>query len=529
MADQGRQLFRSGSSLTERKLIKSFLFIYLLSQNIALLYIYKMDMSPFAFNNDLLNDIPPDLLTFTPELHGPTGGGDNTAINNITDFSGDIVNNIMNDTGISDGILMDYVSPADVSLHSSLLTTPQPTPDYSISLVNSQIDDLEDFLTPLMSPAVTPSYSEVFQFQDTTNENYFTPLSSPALPPDPMKQMVDNTLLYQQLQQIESKQQKLRDKMAMSPVPFKSPHLRLTNPPSPLPWQLNNGTIGSVPNLPKKKHSLRQKIAMASPQLKASSQQHLPATPASLMNISTHQHTLPPSNSSKSTTNNQNNIDDDNNDNVSNNTMNNYNISSNDNIISKNNSTETSIYPTVVNEEPARKKSKLSPTVTASPRTLKPLISPFLQPDSRISLAESETSLASKSNYQNLLEGKARSLGMNFGSNIQSGVENRRSAHKVAEQRRRDTLKQSFDYLRDEIIDVIVLDTLVEKPDLTEKQVRYEKEKEVKLMSKVLLLQQSYEYIVRLKKENKVKDDKLEKMQLEIDELRKMMSKDDVS
>jgi hypothetical protein len=379
-----------------------------------------------------------------------------------------------------------------------------------------------------MSPAVTPSYSEVFQFQDTTNENYFTPLSSPALPPDPMKQTADNSLLYQQLQQIENKQQQLRDKMAMSPVPFKSPHLRLTNPPSPLPWQLNNGNISSVPNLPKKKHSLRQKIAMASPQLKASSQQHLPATPASLMNISTHQHTLPPSNSSsRNTTIHQNTTNNDNNENPSNNTINNYNINNSTN--SKNTSVETPVHPTAATEEPTRKKNKLSPTVTASPRTLKPLISPFLQPDSRISLAESETSLASKSNYQNLLEGKARSLGMNFTSNIQSGVENRRSAHKVAEQRRRDTLKQSFDYLREEIIDVIVLDTLVEKPDLTENQVREEKEKEVKLMSKVLLLQQSYEYIVRLKQENKVKDDKLERMQLEIDELRKMMSKDDVS
>jgi hypothetical protein len=49
----------------------------------------------------------------------------------------------MNDTAISDGVLMDYVSPTDVSLHSSLLTTPQPTPDYCMSLANSKIDDLE--------------------------------------------------------------------------------------------------------------------------------------------------------------------------------------------------------------------------------------------------------------------------------------------------------------------------------------------------------------------------------------------------
>lgn len=247
----------------------------------------------------------------------------------------------------------------------------------------------------------------------------------------------------------------LREQLINSPTEAyrKSPLTFLANlnqtPPSPLPF---NG----------KRVSLRHKIALSSPQLNPSLHNNdiiqsspaaatTPATPASLLKM-TH---------SSSVTN------------TFSNTINNadYNAA----IITK-----------------KRKLAPSSPTnqiVSSSPRTLKPLISPYLQP-----------SLNNQTNT------------------ITPIIENRRSAHKVAEQKRRDTLKQSFDSLRKEITDVLVMDEAEENK--LQQGIRIEKEKEVKLMSKVMLLQHSYEYIIRLKKEGKLKDEKMEKMQLQLNELK---------
>lgn len=169
---------------------------------------------------------------------------------------------------------------------------------------------------------------------------------------------------------------------------------------------------------------------------------------------------------------------------------------------------------------------------TASPRALKPLISPSLQPNGkRLTAIEEEVAaaaLASKSNYQNMREGKAKSLGIEFSTSFQSGVENRRSAHKAAEQKRRDTLKQSFDALRKEIADALVEqqrqeeDEEAAKDDVQER--RDSKEKEVKQMSKVVLIQHSYEYILRLKEENRRKDQEMALLQQELDSLRKQFN-----
>lgn len=169
-----------------------------------------------------------------------------------------------------------------------------------------------------------------------------------------------------------------------------------------------------------------------------------------------------------------------------------------------------------------------------SPRALKPLISPSLKPNGkRLSTIEEETAralLTSKSNYENLKEGKAKSLGIDFSTTIQSGIENRRSAHKAAEQKRRDTLKQSFDSLRTEIIDAMMEEELQEHPDLSDiEQVKTTKEKDVKQMSKVVLLQHSYEYILRLKNDNKRKDEKQAKIRKELVELRKQLGLPEVT
>jgi hypothetical protein len=330
-------------------------------------------------------------------------------------------------------------------------------------------------LTPLVSPAITPSYTDIYQFLDPPNEQYFTPLSSPALPPNqyddtsPSNVIQDAALLTQQLAHIETKQQLLRDQIktspAISPTYRKSPlamfSSRTQAPPSPLPFSSKRRSTTT----------LRQKIALASPQLHSSKDvPTTPATPASLMNMSHH---FPSSTSIPST---------------------------DKTLVDSMPFLPPAAVPESVTPSSstvrANKARKLAPSTspgssTSSPRTLKPLLSPFLQPDLR---------------SNNLIAPRTQS----------PGIENRRSAHKVAEQRRRDTLKQSFDALRKEITDVLVMDS----GKLEQEKLRQEKEKEVKLMSKVLLLQHSYEYIIRLKADSRRKDDKMSKMQAELEKLR---------
>lgn len=201
------------------------------------------------------------------------------------------------------------------------------------------------------------------------------------------------------------------------------------NPPSPAPLPAINT---------KKRPSLLQQIAIASPKL--------PATPASLMKLN-HQATIP------STT-----------------------------------TADDAIH--LLNTPPGSKKRKLMPSPLSPKRTLRPLVSPFLQPEIMNTTTTTTT--------------------------ISPDIENRRSAHKVAEQRRRDILKQSFDSLRIEILDLLIQDS-------NDETSRQEKEKEVKLMSKVVLVQHAYEYIVRLKKDAHTKDEKMKQMQEEINKLKKTL------
>ncbi|KAG1079287.1 hypothetical protein G6F42_023843 [Rhizopus arrhizus] len=123
-------------------------------------------------------------------------------------------------------------------------------------------------------------------------------------------------------------------------------------------------------------------------------------------------------------------------------------------------------------ESSSTEQSKSNSAVHASPRALKPLlISPTLNPglkplpsallpssssshNNRVSSVEdAERILATRSNYQNLMEGKGAALGIAFSTQIKSGLEVRRTAHKAAEQKRRDSLKEWFDRLRREVED----------------------------------------------------------------------------
>jgi len=51
--------------------------------------------------------------------------------------------------------------------------------------------------------------------------------------------------------------------------------------------------------------------------------------------------------------------------------------------------------------------------------------------------------LASKSNYQNILEGTHSQLGLSYPKELSSGIESRRTSHKVAEQARRSRINNS--------------------------------------------------------------------------------------
>ncbi|KAJ2709237.1 hypothetical protein H4R19_004355 [Coemansia spiralis] len=58
------------------------------------------------------------------------------------------------------------------------------------------------------------------------------------------------------------------------------------------------------------------------------------------------------------------------------------------------------------------------------------------------------TRLATKSNYQNIMEGNSEMLGLKYHTEFKSGLERRRTNHKQAEQKRRDSLKVCFHDLK---------------------------------------------------------------------------------
>lgn len=127
----------------------------------------------------------------------------------------------------------------------------------------------------------------------------------------------------------------------------------------------------------------------------------------------------------------------------------------------------------------------LKPTMhrTVSPR-LQPNVSPGLKPwlpgvpTCAVPSSEVMARLTSKSNYQNILDGDHTALGLSYNTDLHSGIEQRRTSHKAAEQKRRDSLKHCFEDLRHMI------------PNIQEKS-----------PSKVFLLKKSFDYICNLKSE----------------------------
>lgn len=372
--------------------------------------------------------------------------------------------------------------------------------------------DEEEFFTPLVSPAMAPTYDPNYLVMNNAQQQQiFSPLSSPALHPSPSNG-TDSTTLQQKLAFIERQQQQLRNmhnqlRPAGSPDP-KKPLKKLLQSPRPfvMPKSKSDSPLALKPMTP------HTSFVNQSPTMTKHSPFISPATPSLLMKLGSG---MPASGT-------------------------NTNYTSTLAVDHMPVLPDAMIQPpspsSTIDEPDIHKRRRISQTSPPSnyelsspaglrpqqsPRALKPFISPSLKPNGkRLSSIEEETAralLTSKSNYENLKEGKAKSLGIDFSTTIQSGIENRRSAHKAAEQKRRDTLKQSFDSLRTEIIEAMVTEEENGEMD------RQAKEKDVKQMSKVVLLQHSYEYILRLKNDNKRKDQKQLKMRTELMTLRKQL------
>ncbi|KAJ2812463.1 hypothetical protein H4S07_001386 [Coemansia furcata] len=95
--------------------------------------------------------------------------------------------------------------------------------------------------------------------------------------------------------------------------------------------------------------------------------------------------------------------------------------------------------------------------------------------------ADVVTRLATKSNYQNIMEGNSEFLGLKYKSEFKSGLERRRTNHKQAEQKRRDSLKTCFQGLKNRL------------PDL-----------DPKLVSKIYLLNRANAFIDSLTRMNEL-------------------------
>ncbi|KAM3586454.1 hypothetical protein VKS41_002969 [Umbelopsis sp. WA50703] len=139
-----------------------------------------------------------------------------------------------------------------------------------------------------------------------------------------------------------------------------------------------------------------------------------------------------------------------------------------------------------------------------SPRALRPLlVSPTL--DIYSSIEDAAKALEAKSNYQNLREGKTDVLGIKFSPGINAGLENRRSAHKKAEKRRRDSLKDWFNKLREEISQE--MEDCMDLDDDNGTETSSQEPGQEKALSKLSVLSRTCDYMKRLKTELKNKDD----------------------
>ncbi|KAI7861253.1 hypothetical protein BDF14DRAFT_1872422 [Spinellus fusiger] len=506
----------------------------------------------------------------------------------------------------------DGMSPFNTNLHRSSISYQQ------------EFKDQDDMFTPLVSPAMKPSYSYPLPPKHLPNSPFssdinFSPLTSPAIMPQIDGQTkrhkscenpsfnhsfpntfnnVSSAQIYEQYEQLEqtkrlinlklselksqNNNQQSNDGNVRQEIPkFSSDHGHLysntsnsTQDSSPI---FSEYLINNVHNFPKSMphiHSTRlQPVTPASiMNMKIStSQENMTKKPyihsstflspfssssdalslhdfmtSSTMNTPTPSLSFPDSQKNNSPLNPQRSSNSTSSSSSSSPTNSQINPKPNQRIKSMGISSRDSKKNREVRAMPLLKKQRheASPTntdkplIAPSPRALKPLLSPIISTGSETNPVRlnAERILATRSNYQNLMEGKAAALGIDFQPHIKSGIEVRRTAHKAAEQKRRDSLKEWFERLRQE-----VEDGYVKKNIKLASMVRQEQEKEaredisedlsensktknghtsesnlmedieevgdmLKPLSKVLLLRYAYEYISTLKDTVSTKD-----------------------
>ncbi|GBB98521.1 hypothetical protein RclHR1_03250015 [Rhizophagus clarus] len=180
---------------------------------------------------------------------------------------------------------------------------------------------------------------------------------------------------------------------------------------------------------------------------------------------------------------------------------------------------------TALGRKPIRNASSpLALGPSKSPHTLKPTISPSLKPKLPGVIAdEVAEQLANKSNYRSILEGTAKSLGISYSSDVHSSLESRRTTHKAAEQKRRDSLKQSFDELKKVVPYQPTLSKSNSgdgKNDDSKNNNNGKSDGTMKNVSKLFLLKRAHDYIVELEQKSQVKDELIQKLNDELDELK---------
>lgn len=103
--------------------------------------------------------------------------------------------------------------------------------------------------------------------------------------------------------------------------------------------------------------------------------------------------------------------------------------------------------------KPARSRAG---SVSISPN-LQPRITPNLKPLLPEGEADAAALLASKSNYQNIVEGKHSQLGLSYPEQLSINLTSKRTSHKIAEQGRRNRINNALSELNQLLIDNINL------------------------------------------------------------------------
>ncbi|KAG8747200.1 hypothetical protein FRC10_001816 [Ceratobasidium sp. 414] len=171
-----------------------------------------------------------------------------------------------------------------------------------------------------------------------------------------------------------------------------------------------------------------------------------------------------------------------------------------------------------------------------------PMISPAIKPNapggthtrqqlSRLT-AEDIAHLSTKSNYQNILEGRAAVLGIASSHGASSyGPDGRKTSHKAAEQKRRDSLKAGFDDLR-LLLPPITLSACAEldpgaaPPRGPPRNVPGGEDNPNRAVSKLALLRFSNEWIVKLERRVDRRNAVIEELGKEIQMLREKLGPD---